>query len=216
MKSLPLAGAETASSHSAERFFARSRTGVVEKVAVAPSCGWRNFWRRWAIVTCVQGDSAACEQFLVSQYPRMLREAYLLTGNRHAAQDLVQDAAVLVVDKWRRVENASDRVAYTRRLLLNVFLAGRKRRWRGEIPTGELPDTGADAPYADVDARDQLRRGLLRLPPRQRAAVVARHYQQLSEAEAASALGCSIGTVKSLTSRGAAALCDLLEPLETP
>src|SRR4051794_9792814 len=100
----------------------------------------------------------------------MLREAYLLTGDTHSAQDLVQDAAVLVVDKWRRVEDADDRVAYTRRLLLNVFLAGRKRRWLGELPTGELPETAAIAPYIDVDARDQLRRGLLRLPPRQRAA----------------------------------------------
>lgn len=148
----------------------------------------------------------ACDGFVTAQYAVMLRAAYLLTGDRVSAQDLVQDVMVLVVDRWPRVSRADDPVAYSRRMLMNVFLAGRARRWRGEVPYGPVPDRPVHAEYGRVDSRDELRRGLLALPKRQRAAVVLRYYEQLGEAETAAVLGCSVGNVKSLTSRGLAAL----------
>lgn len=87
-------------------------------------------------------------------------------------------------------------------MLLNVFLRGRQRSWHTEIPHGLLPERPQDSPYAAVDLQDAVCRTLLTLPARQRAAVVLRHYEDRSEAETAHLMGCSVGTVKSLTSRG--------------
>lgn len=142
----------------------------------------------------------------------MVRAAFLLTGSQHDAEDLVQDALVRIVGRWRRVAAADDPVAYANRILLNVFLSGRERRWRGEVPHASVPEEPGAGEYGRVDDRDRLRRALLTLPPRQRAAVVLRHYEQRSEAQTASSLGCSVGTVKSLTSRGLAQLRIRLEP----
>jgi RNA polymerase sigma-70 factor (sigma-E family) len=139
----------------------------------------------------------------------MLRSAFLLCGSQTDAEDLAQDALVRVVQRWGRVSRSDDPVAYSNRILLNTFLSGRRRRWHGEVAHAappERPDDAVGGGYGAVDDRDVLRRALMGLPPRQRAAVVLRHYQQMSEADAAALMGCSVGTVKSLTSRGIAAL----------
>ena len=145
-------------------------------------------------------------EFLVQQQTGLLHAAYLLTGDSTRAQDLVQETVVRLLVAWRRVERADRPEAYAQRVLLNTFLSGRRRRWRGELPHGELPETASTSGYAAVEDHDELRRALLSLPARQRAAVVLRHHQDLSEARTAELLGCSVGTVKSLTSRGLAAL----------
>ena len=143
---------------------------------------------------------------MTGQQPALLRAAYLLTGSSPAAQDLVQETLVRVLLQWRRVERADVPEAYARRIMLNLFLGARRRAWSGELPHAELPDTATVSTYDDVDARDQLRRALLAMPPRQRAAVVLRHYEDRSEAETAALMGCSVGNVKALTSRGLATL----------
>lgn len=144
--------------------------------------------------------------FVAARQGSLLRAAYLLTGSQQDAEDLTQEALVRIVGRWRKVSRADDPVAYANRVLVNVFLSGRERRWRGEVPHAALPEVEGDAAYVRVDDRDRLRRALLALPPRQRAAVVLRHYEQRTEAETASLMGCSVGTVKSLTSRGLAGL----------
>lgn len=148
-------------------------------------------------------DAAA---FLAAEYPRLLRTAFLLTGDGGTAQDLTQETAVRLLANWRSVRRADNPHAYARKVMLNVHLRGKRRAWHGEIPTGRLPDEAARSAYAGVDDRDMVMRALAQLPERQRAAVVLRHHEGLSEAETAALLGCSVGNVKSLTSRGASAL----------
>lgn len=152
-----------------------------------------------------------CERFLASEDAGLRRAAFLLTGDRQAAQDLAQETAVRVFVQWRKVARADSPPAYARRIMLNAFLGGQRRRWRGEVSHDAPPDrdTGSSA-YDAVDAQDQLRRALFALPPRQRAAVVLRHYEDRTEADTADILQCSVGNVKALTSRGLAALRDQL------
>jgi len=144
----------------------------------------------------------------------MLRSAFLLCGSRSDAEDLAQEALIRVVQRWGRVSRSDDPVAYSNRILLNTFLSGRRRRWHVEVSHASPPDVSDESSdYEAVDDRDVLRRALLSLPPRQRAAVVLRHYQQMSEADTARLMDCSVGTVKSLTSRGLVGLRTQLGPL---
>lgn len=144
--------------------------------------------------------------FASGQQQRLLRAAFLLTGDRGAAQDLAQETLIKVLSSWGRFVSAGDPLAYSRRIMLNEYLQSRRRRWHGESPRHVLPDVTGPDEHARVDQRDLLRRALATLPPRQRAAVVLRQFEDLSEAQTADVLGCSTGTVKSLTSRGLAAL----------
>lgn len=154
-----------------------------------------------------QTGTAACDAFVVAQYPALLRAAFLRTGQQASAQDLTQDALVKVIRKWRLVERADSPEAYARQVLVRLFVDGRRRRQAGEVVVADLADTASVGSAAEaVGDRDLLRRALAALPPRQRTAVVLRHYEQQSEAATAAAMGCSVGNVKSLTSRGLAAL----------
>jgi RNA polymerase sigma-70 factor (sigma-E family) len=139
--------------------------------------------------------------FVLIAYQRLVRIAYLLCGDRFEAEDLVQTALARAALVWHRV-TAEGPDAYVRKILLNVFRSSRRRRWCGEIPVAAVPDRGLPDPASTVEERDILRRALAALPARQRAAVVLRFYEGLAEAETAVVLGCSVGTVKSLTSRG--------------
>jgi RNA polymerase sigma-70 factor (sigma-E family) len=142
----------------------------------------------------------------------LTRAAFLLTGDVATAQDLVQETVVRLLVHRRRFEQAQSPEAYARRALVNVFLTQRRRAWHGETPSGQLPETWALAPYEAVEDMHALRAALLALPPRQRAAVVLRHYDDRSEAETAELMGCSVGNVKALTSRGLASLRVALSP----
>lgn len=147
---------------------------------------------------------------------RLHRTAFLLCGDWHAAEDLVQEAMARTALNWRRVEAAADPDAYVRKILVNECRSRWRRRSNRECPSDRLPDVRVDD-GADARARrDELITALLALPPRQRATVVLRYFDGLTEAQTAQALGCSQGTVKSQTSRALTALRTHLTPRETP
>lgn len=141
-----------------------------------------------------------------SRAVRLHRTAYLLCGDWHVAQDLVQESLARTALAWRRIENMDDPDAYVRRVLVNQA----RQRWRlrrtHELPTGSLPEVGIpDGAQARAE-REVLVQALQALPRRQRAVVVLRYFEQLSVAETAQALECSPGTVKSQTARALTAL----------
>lgn len=146
-------------------------------------------------------------ELYVRHTPAALRLAYLLTGDRDLAQDLVQDAFVRVAGRFRhlRVPDAFD--AYLRRTIVNLFTSELRRR-RLERLQLEREQARGVAEHRDADPaeRDRMWRALQALPRRQRAAVVLRYYEDLSEREAADVLGCSTGALNQLIVRGMAAL----------
>lgn len=143
-------------------------------------------------------DSEMFADFVRERSPELLRSAWLLTGDWHAAHDLVQVALEKSWPRWgRRIDHPD---AYVRRVMLTTYLSWRKRRWTAEIPTAELPEAEATAERTDL--RLTLLDVLTELTPRQRAVVVLRYFDDLSEAETAAVLGCSIGSVKAHASRG--------------
>ena len=131
------------------------------------------------------------EEFVVARRDALLRTAYLLTGDHHDAEDLVQSALIKVVPKWARIKDRPE--AYVRRVLARESVSRwRGRRWR-EVTTDVVPE----ATYHDSTDRIVLLEDLLTLSPRQRAVLVLRYFDDLTEAETAAALGISVGTVKS-------------------
>lgn len=155
------------------------------------------------------------EAFVLARRRSLLRTAWLLTGDWERAEDLVQSALLRCYPHWGRIA-AGDPDAYVRRALARLATSWWRRRWRGEVPTEVLPERADRDPYAQVDLRLAVLGALAQLPARQRAAVVLRYLDDLSEAQTAAALDCSVGTVKSQT---AAALARLraagLQPLLT-
>jgi len=154
---------------------------------------------------------ADLEAFLAERGEPLLRTAVLLAGSRDAGEDLLQAALERLLQHWRAV--VGDPEGYLRRTLYNLAADGwrRQRAWQRPLALlrGGASAAAADA-VAQVDQRDALLRLLARLPPRQRAVIVARYWEQLSEAETAQALGCSPGTVKSAASRGLSRLRELM------
>jgi RNA polymerase sigma-70 factor (sigma-E family) len=154
---------------------------------------------------------AELEQFLAERADRLLRTAVLLTGSREAGQDLLQTALERLLRHWRTL--SGDPEGYLRRTLYNLAADGFRRQGRLQrkllllrTDTRPPPDV-----TAQVDLRDALVRMLLQLPPRQRAVLVLRYWEQLSEAETAAVLGWPEGTVKSAASRGLRRLRELAE-----
>ena len=134
-----------------------------------------------------------------------IRFAYLLTGDPYSAEDLVQSAFAKVYRKWDSINDSPD--AYVSRAIINEHHSWWRRTWRHREVTGSDLITYADPPapadrYADEDLREHIRR----LPTQQRAAIVLRYYEDLTEAQTAEILGISVGTVKSHTSRALSAL----------
>jgi RNA polymerase sigma-70 factor (sigma-E family) len=127
--------------------------------------------------------------------------AYLLVGSWPAAQDLVQEALVATWQSLHRVEAPEALEGYVRTILVRKALRWRQRVRDREVIVSEPPDSLSDDSTASVDDRDELRRRLFTLAPRERAMVVLRYYENLSEAEVAAIFDCPVGTVKSTTSR---------------
>lgn len=144
------------------------------------------------------------EEFVTAWDERLMSTAYLLTRDHHLAQDLVQTTYSKVWPKWERI--TGDPVHYARRVMVNTYTSWWRRKWRGEHPTDELPEMPTPGVQHRVEDRLSLATALGRLSTRQRTALVLRFYEDYSEAEIARALGCSPGTVKSLTSRALAKL----------
>jgi RNA polymerase sigma-70 factor (sigma-E family) len=142
--------------------------------------------------------------FVLGRTDRLLRTAYLLTRDHALAEDLLQTALTKAWTAWHRIE--ADPEPYVRKILVNTYATWWRRKWTGERPTEVLPETvGANEIDSHADRRD-LWTALGRLPRRQRATIVLRYYEGLSEAETAEVLGCTVGTVKSATSRALAKL----------
>ncbi|GAB4050069.1 hypothetical protein GCM10028775_20760 [Catellatospora paridis] len=136
-------------------------------------------------------------EFVVARGGALSRTAFLLTGEHHAAEDLVQTALAKAATRWRQVMEYGQPEAYVRRIMVNEQISWWRRR--PARPMAELPDrAGPDEPGRVVE-RVLLTRALATLAPRQRAVLVLRYYEDLSEADTAAAMGCSVGTVKSQT-----------------
>jgi len=150
------------------------------------------------------------ERFLAERADRLMRTAVLLTGSREAGQDLLQTALERLLRHWRRLDG--DPEGYLRRTLYNLAADGfrRQSRLQRKLLLLRAAPPPAD-PIAEVDLRDALVRLLLQLPPRQRAVLVLRYWEQLTEAETAAVLGLPEGTVKSATSRGLRRLRELAD-----
>ncbi|MFJ8041936.1 SigE family RNA polymerase sigma factor [Kitasatospora sp. NPDC096147] len=149
-----------------------------------------------------ESEDAAYAAFVEAAWHRHLRTATLITGDRHRAEELLQDCLVKLYVRWRHTVT-DDPHAYLRRMLANGHVSWWRRR-RRELLTDTPPDGVAQVVFPD--GTEELRRALLALPERQRAVVVLRHVEDLSEKDTAAALGCSVGTVKSQNSRAMARL----------
>lgn len=156
----------------------------------------------------VTRDTAGFCEFVATRQPALLRTAYQLTGNRADAEDLVQAVLAKTFQAWDRIEDRGALDGYVRRAMVNTQISWWRRRRVEEYPTDELPDRADAAPPPGSDWEDTLRRAVDRLPQRMRAAVLLRYYDDMSEAEIASALGVTPGTVKSTVSRAMAKLRD--------
>jgi RNA polymerase sigma-70 factor (sigma-E family) len=152
-------------------------------------------------------------EFVGAQYAVLLRTAYLLTGSSHEAEDLVQAALLKCLRRWETID---DPLPYVRRVMTTLHISRWRRHRARELLTAIVPDRRERDRTEDVTERHALHAALRRLPPRMRAVVVLRFWADLSEAETANVLGCSIGTVKSTASRGLARLREVLERLPTP
>jgi RNA polymerase sigma-70 factor (sigma-E family) len=135
--------------------------------------------------------------------PSLFRTAYLLTGDPVAAEELLQDVLVRVYPKWPRVGSMEAPAAYVRRAVVNSFVSSRRRLSTRDAQLGPEHDVSDDRDLAEeaVD-RDHVWHLLGTLPPRQRASLVLRFYEDSADAEIAAALGCRVATVRSLVSRG--------------
>ena len=145
--------------------------------------------------------------YLSARQPALLRTAYLLTGNRADAEDLLQTALAKLYLAWNRVREREAIDGYARRIIVNEHNSLWRRAWkRQEIAVTEVPERQSHEDRYDGERNAALWSFVQSLPRRQRAIVVLRYYEELSEAETADVLGISVGTVKSQSSRALAAL----------
>lgn len=140
------------------------------------------------------------------------KTAYLLCGDWFLADDLVQDALTRLYGAWGRIAGSGDPGPYARKILVNLYLDHRRRPARREVPSAELPDTGAEQPNGVDGDRDRLMTALARVPNGQRAVLVLRYWEDLSIEQTAQALATTPSNVRSQASRGLDALRAALEP----
>ena len=148
-------------------------------------------------------DPHAFAEFVAARSASLYRTAYLMVGEHALAQDLLQEALTKTYVAWPRLRELANAEAYTRRAITNTAISWSRKKSSHERPTETLPDRGTTVGGADdLDDRDWLWAELQRLPPRQRAAIVLRFYEDLSEVQTAALMGCAVGTVKSQVSQG--------------
>ena len=155
----------------------------------------------------MDAEEAGFAQFVTARERALQRTAWLLTGDWALAEDLVQTALVRAWPRWERIRHRDDPEIYVRRIMVNTWSTWYRRRGRGETPAAAVPDgAGAGDMAAEVAVRLAVRDALGVLSPRQRAVLVLRIYDDLSEAQVAEILDCTVGTVKSTMSRARAKL----------
>jgi RNA polymerase sigma-70 factor (sigma-E family) len=146
-------------------------------------------------------------RYVTERSGALLRVAYLLTGNRADAEDLLQTALAKTYLSWNRIQDKGALDGYVRRVLVNTQTSWWRKRRVDEYATDQLPEQAwEDSGPAEFELRSTVWNALAQLPRRQRAVVVLRYYEDLSEAETAEVMGISIGTVKSTASRAMAKL----------
>ncbi|WP_030916497.1 SigE family RNA polymerase sigma factor [Streptosporangium amethystogenes] len=134
-------------------------------------------------------------EFVLARQQALMRTAYLLTGDTHLAEDLLQSVLIKVAGHWPKFSKGGNPEAYTRKALVNQYISW-WRRPRLESPSADPPERGVSYDEAALD-RIVLRQALARLTPKQRAVIVLRFWEDLTEPQTAEVLGCSVGTVKS-------------------
>ncbi len=157
--------------------------------------------------TATRSDTPTFTEYAAAAWPSLYRSAYLLTGNHADAEDVAQQTLIKAHGAWAKVAGSDSPNAYVRRILTNTFLSSRRGKARGlELLTDAPPERTRLHPAASDPApgsassseeRMALWPHVTGLPPRQRAVIVLRYYEDLSEAEIAETLGCSRGNVKS-------------------
>jgi RNA polymerase sigma-70 factor (sigma-E family) len=151
-------------------------------------------------------DREAFDEFVRARLPKLLRFGHALTGSPHGGADLVQDALERTMLAWSRIDSKDDPEGYVRRIMVNrnvsIWRRYRRERLVDEVPERQLPDRARD---------DSLWEAIKQLPTKQRAIIVLRYYEDLSEAQIAATMGCSAGTVKSQASRAMAKLRELVK-----
>ncbi len=155
------------------------------------------------------------DEFVATHVDDLLRTACLIVWEQAEAEDLVQECLLKVARRWPRIRRMEQPRAYARRILVNLALdgaRGRARR-RSELEAGASASPITVDPLAALDTRAELLQQLAQLPVRQRAVLVLRYFNDLTEAQVAEVLGCSPGTVKSSASRGLARLREALQPV---
>ena len=146
-------------------------------------------------------DEVDFAQFVRAHHARLFRTVYLLTGDYHRAEDVVQATFMRLYLRWGRVAAMRNPGAYARKVAVNQVWSWRRRRSSQEVPAFRVVDVALPGPADDVTDHEAVWSAVLSLPPRQRAVIVLRFYEDLSEAQTAEILGCTVGTVKSHTSR---------------
>jgi RNA polymerase sigma-70 factor (sigma-E family) len=146
-------------------------------------------------------------EFVETASPSLRRTAFLICGDRHKADDIVQETLYKLYLSWPKVRRAENPFAYVRRMIVNAAYDGGRRPWRREVSVAEMPDQADRRDFAAGHAdHNEVLEALRGLGPRQRACVVLRYYEDLSIEQTAELLGCSEGTVKSQAARGLSTL----------
>ena len=141
-------------------------------------------------------------QFVSARGRALCRTAYLLTGDWQVGEDLVQEALTRTYLRRRRLRSAEALEPYARRVLVSLFLSSRRRLWHQEVPVAAVPDQASNGSLDAAEDRHGLWSALMGLSPQQRAVLVLRYFEDLTEADIAAVLSCSPGTVKTHAARG--------------
>jgi RNA polymerase sigma-70 factor (sigma-E family) len=149
-----------------------------------------------------KGYDAEFLDFAEASRTRLRRTAYLMCGDWDRASDITQEALIRLYVVWPRIEKGAGLAAYARRVVVTVAIDMGRKRSSGELPDADPDVPGTSDPTAGIADRITIIQALAALPPRQRACVVLRYYEDLSVADVARVLGCREGTVKSQTARG--------------
>jgi RNA polymerase sigma-70 factor (sigma-E family) len=157
-------------------------------------------------------DVAAFAEYVEACSATLFRTAFLMVGDHQLAQDLVQEALVKTLMAWPRLNDRENLHAYTRRIIVTTSISWRRRRSFHERPVQVLPERPGPDFAESMVTHDVVVAALRTVPPRQRAAIVLRYYQDLTETQTAEAMGCSVGAVKSQVAAGLRRLRESLGP----
>ena len=159
-----------------------------------------------------QADIAAFSELVATRSPALLRTAYLVVDDHQLAHDLLQEALVKTYVAWPRLRDVTKAEAYVRRTMVTTAISWRRRRSFHERPVEAVPELAGADQAEQLASHDDVWAQVRSLPPRQRAALVLRYYEDLSYADAAEVLGCSVGTVASQVSEALGTLRQRVAP----